>query len=220
VLALTLLALSVGLADSVNPSTIAPALYLASGPAPVRRVIQFTLGAFASYCAGGIVIVLGPGEAALAAAPHPGPHETHLLELALGGLMLAVAAGLWVARTRVAARLGRLGARPARSSFALGAAIMAVELPTAFPYFAVLAALLGSGIDIAGRLALVVLFNVAFVLPLVAIAALRRLAGARAARTLAAWRGRLDRRGATLVAAATTVIAAALLLVGGIGLAG
>jgi len=219
VLALALLALTVGLADSVNPSTIAPALYLATGADAQRRVLRFTLGVFAVYCAGGIAIALGPGEAALAAAPRPGPHETHLLELALGGLALAGTAGLWLARDRLARRLQGLGRRPARSSFALGAAIMAVELPTAFPYFAVLAALLGSDLDLARRLLLIVVFNLAFVAPLAAIVAVRGLAGARADRPLAASRARLDRHGVTLTIGAAAAIAAALLLVGAIGLA-
>src|SRR5919204_2844699 len=112
-LALAVLALSIGLADSVNPSTIAPALYLATGADAQRRVLRFTLGVFAVYCAGGIAIVAGPGEAVLAAAPRPGPHETHLLELALGGLALAAALGLWCVRDRLSKRLTGLGRRPA-----------------------------------------------------------------------------------------------------------
>jgi cytochrome c biogenesis protein CcdA len=218
VIALALLALSVGAADSLNPSTIAPALYLATGAQPERRVIQFTLGVFAVYCAGGIAIVLGPGEAILAAVPHPGARETHLLELALGGLALGAAAVLWLARDRIRRRLGRPAGRPGRSSFALGAAIMAVELPTAFPYFAVIAALLGSSLDLGRRLVLIVVFNLAFIVPLAAIAAARRLAGARADPSLAAWRARVERHGATLVIAATALLAVALLVVGAVGL--
>jgi cytochrome c biogenesis protein CcdA len=215
---LALLALSVGAADSLNPSTIAPALFLATGAQPERRVLQFTLGVFAVYCAGGIAIVLGPGEAIVAAVPHPDARQTHLLELALGGLVLGVAAVLWPARDVIARRLARSAGRPGRSSFALGAAIMAVELPTAFPYFAVIAALLGSSLDLGRRLVLIVLFNLAFVLPLAAIAGVRRFAGARADAMLSAWRARVERHAATLVILATAVIAIALLAVGGAGL--
>lgn len=217
-LALTLLALSVGAADSLNPSTIAPALFLATGAAPERRVLQFTLGVFAVYCGGGIAIALGPGEAVLAAVPHPGARETHLLELALGALALGGAAVLWLARARIARHLGRSGRGPGRSSFALGAAIMAVELPTAFPQFAVIAALLGSSLDLARRLLLIVVFNLAFVAPLVAIAVVRQLAGQRVELSLGAARTWVVRHGATLVIAASAVLAVALLVVGGVGL--
>jgi cytochrome c biogenesis protein CcdA len=218
VLALALLALSVGAADSLNPSTIAPALYLATGPDAARRVLLFALGAFAVYCGGGVAIVLGPGEAVLAALPHPGRRETHLLELALGGLALAAAAVLWLVRERIGRRIGRFRGRRGRSSFALGAAIMAVELPTAFPQFAVIAALLGSSLDLGGRLLLVVVFNLAFVAPLLAIAAVRRLTGPRADGPLGAARAWVERHGATLVIAATAALAVALLTVGGVGL--
>jgi hypothetical protein len=45
-LELVALVVSVGLADSLNPSTIGPALYLATGPTAVRNVVEFTVGVF------------------------------------------------------------------------------------------------------------------------------------------------------------------------------
>jgi cytochrome c biogenesis protein CcdA len=218
VLALILLTVSVGLADSVNPSTIGPALYLATGPAATRRLVLFTLGVFAVYCTGGLVLAAGPGRAILAAVPHPDREDTHLLELALGGLALAVAAVLWLQRDAVARRVGIEERRAARSTFVLGAAIMAVELPTAFPYFAVVAAVIGSGEGMIRQLVLVVLFNLAFVTPLVAIAALRAVAGPRADRPLTRIRGILDRHAPALVVAVMTILAAALFVVGAVGL--
>ena len=38
--------ISVGLADSLNPSTVGPALYLATVGKRVLRVMQFTIGVF------------------------------------------------------------------------------------------------------------------------------------------------------------------------------
>jgi hypothetical protein len=53
VLSLITVALTVGLADSLNPSKVGPALYLAIGKKAVRRVAAFTLGVFAvSFCGG------------------------------------------------------------------------------------------------------------------------------------------------------------------------
>ena len=54
--------ISIGLADSLNPTTIAPALYLASGERPRERVTEFTLAVFAVYLVGGLMIALGPGQ--------------------------------------------------------------------------------------------------------------------------------------------------------------
>jgi hypothetical protein len=42
-----------------------------------------------------------------------------------------------------------------------------VELRTAFPYFAAIAAIVGSGIGTSRQIALLVLFDVCFVLPLI-----------------------------------------------------
>ncbi len=216
-LALVALAVSVGIADSLNPSTIAPALYLATGVDASRRLLHFTLGVFTVYLAGGMVLVLGPGHAVLSAVARPGRRETHLIELVLGGVALAVAGALWLRRDGVARRVLAHEHRTAGSSFALGAAIMSVELPTAFPYFAVVAAVVGSDQSLARQLVLIVVFNVAFIAPLAAITALRRLAGPRVERPLAALRTRLDRHTGALVAGVTAVLAIALLLVGAVG---
>ena len=80
-----------------------------------------------------------------------------------------------------------------KSSALLGATITAVELPTAFPYFAAIAAIVGSGFDIMRQLILLVLFNVCFVLPLLGILAMLEFAGPNAKRLLAT--GRAQARG-------------------------
>ena len=54
--------LAVGLADSLNPSTVGPALYLATGQRPVARVSLFALGVFAVNLTAGLVLAAGPGR--------------------------------------------------------------------------------------------------------------------------------------------------------------
>jgi hypothetical protein len=49
VLAITLLVVSLGVADSINPVTIAIAIYLASTRDPQRRLAAYTAGVFAVY---------------------------------------------------------------------------------------------------------------------------------------------------------------------------
>lgn len=217
-LGLLVLAITVGIADSVNPSTIAPALYLATGLDASRRLLHFTLGVVTVYLAGGIVLVVGPGHALLSLVPRPGHRATHLIELALGGIAFAVAGVLWLRRNGVARRVVAHERGTVRSSFALGAAIMSVELPTAFPYFAVVAAVVGSGQSLTRQVLLIVIFNAAFIAPLGAIAAVRRLAGARVEQPLASVRARLDRHAGALVAGVTAALAVVLLLVGAAGL--
>src|SRR5579884_3233023 len=64
------LMISIGLADSLNPSTIAPALYLAASEHPRRRVAEFTVAVFLVYLLGGALIALGPGQLIRSLAPH------------------------------------------------------------------------------------------------------------------------------------------------------
>jgi cytochrome c biogenesis protein CcdA len=61
-----------------------------------------------------------------------------------------------------------------------GASLAAVELPTAAPYFAVIAGIVASNASLAQEIVLLVLYNVAFVLLLLAIIMLVLFAGERA----------------------------------------
>jgi cytochrome c biogenesis protein CcdA len=214
-IALALLVLSIGIADSINPSTVAPALYLALGRDAVRSLAGFTAGVFAVYFAGGVVLTLGP----LSAVPNPGATVKHLIELGLGAGTLLFALALWLTRAQIARRLVREERRVRGSPVLLGATIMAFELPTAFPYFAAIAAIVASGRCAVTEVLLLVLFNAAFVAPLVAVLALRAAAGERGEARLERLRLLLERHAAVLLPALALAIAAALLLVGGIGLA-
>src|SRR5438067_1802734 len=162
-LRLTALVISIGLADSVNPTTIAPALYLAGGKRPRTEVAEFTLAVFAVYLVGGFAIALGIGQLVLSLVPHPDAEARHVIETVVGGMMLASAVFLWGYRRRLADRRSPNPEPEGRSSAILGATITAVELPTAFPYFAAIAAIVGSGLDVARQAVLLLLFNVCFV---------------------------------------------------------
>src|ERR1700722_14715464 len=216
------LVISIGIADSVNPTTIAPALYLATADEARSRVIQFTTAVFAVYLLGGMAIALGPGELVLALVPHPGRHLSYVLEIVAGVAMLTAAVFLWGYRDRLGRREDDAAApvkarAERRSSAVLGATITAVELPTAFPYFAAIAAIVGSGLDIARQVFLLVLFNVCFVLPLLAIIATLQFAGPNATRLLAEGRQKLDKNWPTVLA---VLLCGAGLLIIALGITG
>jgi cytochrome c biogenesis protein CcdA len=179
VLELVLLVISIGLVDSLNPTTIIPALYLASGDAPARRTLEFAFGVVAVNLAGGAFLLFGPGRIAVDALPHPGARTVHLMELALGAVAVIAAIAVWLTRARLTswqARVAHLGQRLALTS---GAVIAAVELPTAVPYFAAIAVVAEARVEAVEGLALLALFNLAFIAPVLAIALLARVAGAR-----------------------------------------
>jgi hypothetical protein len=217
-LVLVALVASIAAADSLNPSTLGPALLFALGARARRDVAAFTAGVFAVSTAGGLVLALGPGRALLHVLSKPRPHTVHLIELGAGAAVLAVAAGLWLTRRRVAARLARARERTGRSALLLGAGIMAVELPTAFPYFAAVAAIVESRHRFATEFALVLLYNVVFVAPLAALLALIVLAGGRGARIAATARSMLDRYAPIIVPGVFAVLGLALLAFGAVGL--
>jgi len=211
-----LLVASIAVADSINPSTVVPALWMASTPR--AHLVSFTFGVFAMYLAGGLVLVFGPGPALISALHHIGGTVEHSLEAAGGVVVLAVAFGVW--RSRNSERLARLpqpGCTRA-SAFMLGAGIMAVELPTAFMYFGAISAVLASHRAAGVEVALIVVYNALFVAPLVAILAIRRLAGERTERWLASGWTRLLGFGQLLLAGVTGGAGAVLLIIGVTGL--
>jgi cytochrome c biogenesis protein CcdA len=189
-LGLTLLVASIALADSINPSTIVPALWLASARS-ATGLASYTLGVFAVYLAGGLVLLFGPGRVLIGSLHHlQGPVE-HSLEAAGGVLALA---------------------------FALGAGIMAIELPSAFVYFGAISAILADRPSAAAEVALLVGYNALFVAPLIAILVLRRLTGVRADRWIASAEGRLRYVGQLALTGLAAAAGAALLTLGLTGL--
>jgi Protein of unknown function (DUF2910). len=216
--ALVFLVLGIALVDGLNPSTIAPALVLAVRRRGVLLVSLFTLGVFVPSLAAGVLVVAGPGRALLDLIPHVGAHTKHLLEIGAGIALAAAAWILWIHRGRVASGVSREPPGGAAGAAGLGAGIMLAELPTAVPYFAALAAIVGSRAGLVTQLELVVLFNVAFVLPLLAILGVRLLAGPRSEKLLQLTRDALDRYVGVVLPCAVGLLAAVLLIVGVLGL--
>ena len=179
-LRLAVLLFGIALADSVNPATVGPALYLATVQRPVRRVGEFTLAFFLVNFLAGVLIVVGPGQLIITLASRPGPVARHVVELVAGIILIGVAVGLFLGRTRLAAIGGSSNELRSGHAWALGATLAAAELPTALPYFASLAAIIGSGLDLARQIIFVAFFNVVFVAPLLAIMAVVAFGGDRA----------------------------------------
>ena len=203
--------------DSANPSTIAPALFLAAGQAAFRSLLGFIAGVLVVYLLGGLVIVVGPGQALLALIPHPGVETRHLLELCLGVGLLVLAGALWLGRKRVAHDVTRDKGRVDRSSFLVGAGISVVELPTAFPYFAAMAAMVGSGKNVSTQIGVLVAYNAVFIAPLLAVLGVRMLARKRGQRWLERVRADLDKRLAVLLPGLALVAAVVLIVLGTVG---
>jgi cytochrome c biogenesis protein CcdA len=166
--------------DSLNPSTIGPALVLGAADPSGANVRKFALGVFAVFFVGGVLLVLGPGQLLLAAIPRPGATAKHTVEVIAGVVLLVAAGVVWIKRRRLSDR-SLPGGESGRGAFTLGATISAVELPSAFPYFAAIAAIVDSGAGIVRQVIYLLIFNAVFVLPLALIAGALTVAGERSA---------------------------------------
>jgi cytochrome c biogenesis protein CcdA len=219
-LRVTILVITIALADSLNPTTIAPALYLAAGRDARRQTTQFAVGVFAVYLLGGLIIAIGPGQLLLHLVPHPTRRVAYILEVVAGAALLTGAAFLWGYRHQLMRRKVPQPKTEGKSSAILGATITAVELPTAFPYFAALAAIVGSGLGFPRQVLLLVLFNVCFVLPLIVIVVIVTFAGERANEMLVSGREKLEARWPAVLAVVFLVAGVFVVLLGATGLAG
>jgi cytochrome c biogenesis protein CcdA len=214
------LVISFGLADSLNPSTIAVALYLATGERAEGRVMEFTLGVFGVYFIGGAAVALGPGQLLLSLVPHPSHTTRYVIEVIAGVAMMVAAGLLWFNRQRLARREPPDLDPGKRASWVLGASITAVELPTAFPYFAAIAAIVGSGVGPIRQLFLLVLFNVCFVLPLLVIVGILAFGGSNTEQVITRFRNFLQTRWPVLLAWLLLLAGAIVIVLGVTGLSG
>lgn len=212
--ALAILVLSVAAIDSLNPSTIAPAAVLALGERPARRVGRFTLGVFVVSTAGGLVLLFAVGQSVVARFAHPSRHTQHVLELAVGFALLLVAGLLWILRDRLRAHLGREPTPGGRSALFLGAGIMAIELPTAFPYFAAILATLGAVHGAVEQTVFIVLYNLVFVAPLLTLTLLVAVTGDRYGDRIERVSTLIRTRGPDFLPPGIAIIGAVLVVIG------
>jgi cytochrome c biogenesis protein CcdA len=212
------LAVSVGLADSLNPSTVGPALYLATTRRRVLTVALFTLGVFGLNLVAGVILTAAPGRLLLSLVPHPQRAVRHTIELAAGVVLVAVAVALWLGRRSLARRALPMRSGGGRSALVLGASIAAIELPTALPYLAVIATIAAANLSLPQDVVCLGLYNLGFVAPLLAIVVILLLAGDRADPLLRTGGDWLQRRWPVVLAACLLVIGAALTVIGGAGM--
>ncbi|MFL5859335.1 MAG: GAP family protein [Solirubrobacteraceae bacterium] len=212
--------ISVGLADSLNPTTVGPALFLAAGRRRVRSVAEFTFGVWIVNFAAGCVLTIGPGRLLVGLVPHPHGTVRHIIELVAGVVLITLAVAAWSARRPLARRPLPTTKGGGRSSFVTGASIAAIELPTAAPYLAVIAGIAASTATVPEQFLLLVLYNLAFVVPLLVILIALIIAGERADPWLTKAGAWVQRRWPVVMAGLLMFVGGVLTLLGGFGLLG
>lgn len=219
-LRVTLIVVSIGLADSIGPATIGPALYLATRRHARWQVAEFAIGIVAVNMAAGALIALGPGQFLLSLVPSPSPIAEHVTEVVIGSAIIVGAAVVWWYRASLARR--QLPAMTARTGpgLVLGAGRALLGLPTAFPYFAAIAVIVASGVGVPQQASLLLLYNAAFVAPVIAIFVVLIVFGSRADGVLTRASDWVQRNWPPLLAALALVVGLAILGLGVSGLVG
>jgi cytochrome c biogenesis protein CcdA len=184
-LKLAIAIVAIALPDCINPSLIAGELLLATGPHPRRQTAIFTLTAWTVTFAFGVVFALGLGDLLLALVPKPSPTVKYALITAAGAVLVIGGALIWVRRAALVSEKPPEHRHTASGYSVLsGAAIAGVELLTAFPYFAAIAMIVGSGVSNPAKASLLALYCLVYTLPLIAIAVMFAVMGERAERML------------------------------------
>jgi hypothetical protein len=216
--ALALAVVAIALPDSLNPSLIVAAMYLAVGPRPFRHTLAFTVAAFVVTLAGGLAIALGLGDLVVSVLPKLSHKAKWRVMTAVGVALVGGAVALWWRRESLAAdeppsRHSRGGGRGTSAALA-GASIAGIEFLTAFPYFAAIAMIVGSSVSTSAKVSLLVLYCVVYVLPLIAIAVACAVLGQRAERVLRPVGDWLTARWPVIVGPLTATFGAAVMVYG------
>ena len=175
---------AIALADCINPSLIGGELFVAAGRHPRQKSIAFTVAAWTVTFVVGLALALGLGDLILALVPKPGRTVKYGLITAAGAVLMIGGAVVWIRRRSLVSAEASDDRHESHQPALMGAAIAGLELLTAFPYFAAIAMIVGSGVSDAGKLFLLTLYCVIYTLPLIAIAVLIAVMGKRAERIL------------------------------------
>jgi cytochrome c biogenesis protein CcdA len=213
-----IIVLLLGLGDSLNPATLGPAMYLATVDHPRRALTEFLVGFVVVNVLAGVLILVGPGELLLALIPKPSPTVKHIIEVVAGVALIGISVGLWTGREALGRRKAPTFSAGKRSGVKLGAGIAAIELPTALPYFAALVVIVESGASLPGKLGLLLVYNAAFLAPVVAILITLLVLGDVADEPLARANRWVLRHWPGLLAALAGALGLAILVLGLIGL--
>jgi cytochrome c biogenesis protein CcdA len=166
---------ALALVDSINPSAIVVTLFLLARERAAPQVLVYVAAIFVTYLTLCTLMMLG-------------------IDALLPPLSIGLAMLVYALRTPATPGPQR---EPPRDSgavalAALGVTVTAMELPTAVPYFGAIALLTAAGLPAAQWLALLVLYNVIFVMPPLALLAGHLTLGRRVETRYATLRERLQ----------------------------
>ncbi|MDJ0684488.1 MAG: GAP family protein [Alphaproteobacteria bacterium] len=201
---------------SIIPICIVLLVLLLSGPSPLFRSTALLAGIFVTYLACGLLVLFGLQSVfdavnAYAVRLWRDPMTEELIFQIFIGLVLVVL-GLRMVRARgEQAEEKPPAAMNAGQAFLAGAGMTIVGLPGAVPYLAAIDLILRSDPATGQAVTALVVYNLTFVAPLAAIAALSLALGARSQRLLDSIRAFFDRWGQRLIVTLLLILGALLI---------
>ena len=203
--------LLLALVDSINPSAIVVTLLLLStaGSRAHVQVPVYVGTIFATYFLLGVLMVLGVG----ALLPTVSEEAGFVIQIVIGLALLTY--GLTGSRRRASEPTT---VRPSAGSYAalvlLGVTVTVMELPTAVPYFGAIALISEAELSARSWVPLLVVYNVIFVLPPLALLAGHMVLKDRLAQSYAALTERLERGARDTAQLIASLVGGALFLTG------
>ena len=199
--------------DSLNPTATAIQVFLLSTPKPIARSIAFVVGVFTAYWAVGLLITLGLGEAIAALVNQVSlalPSSIYGLQFLLGVVLLVIGWKLNSFEQRKTER------RPKKltltSTFVLGLAVTIWESPTALPYLAAIQQIVRANLDWLSIIAILGLYNLIFVFPLIVLLGIYILLQGRSTALLHRINRAIEQWGPRILRVVLIVLGAALVL--------
>lgn len=152
--------------DSLNPSLFVAQFYLLTTPNPIPRIVSYIAGVLAANVTGGLLALVGFRSVAARWLDAVPPAAVDGLLLAAGLALLAF--GLWYRAPAAGGPISKPRSLRPLHTFGLGVAVMVNELTTALPYLVAIERITQAGLDGAGNLLALGLYNLVFALPLMA----------------------------------------------------
>ena len=198
--------------DSLNPTATAIQVFLLSTPKPIARSIAFIVGVFTAYWMVGLLITLGVGEAIAVLVNQIGlafPGSIYGLQFILGVVLLVISWKFNFNEKRTERRPQKL---TLTYTFVLGLAVTIWEFPTALPYLAAIQQIIRANLDWLSIIAILGLYNLIFVFPLIVLLGIYILLQGRSTALLHRINRAIEQWGPSILRVVLIVLGAALVL--------
>lgn len=198
--------------DSLNPTATAIQVFLLSTPKPIARSIAFIVGVFTAYWMVGLLITLGFGEAIAALMNQVGlalPGSIYGLQFFLGVVLLVIGWKFNFNERRTERRPQKL---TLTYTFVLGLAVTIWESPTALPYLAAIQQIIRANLDWLSIVAILGLYNLIFVFPLIILLGIYIVLQERSAAMLYRINRAIEQWGPKILRVVLIMLGAALVL--------